>query len=101
MAEQKTTRSSAQVAGDQETGLLDQIIDNIAAEPAQREFARDIISEFAQQVLDGSMVMGKNTELTIKARIAQLDNLISAQLNEIMHAPEFQQLEASWRGLHY
>ena len=27
--------------------------------------------------------------------------MISAQLNEVMHAPEFQKLEASWRGLHY
>src|SRR6185436_15918495 len=36
-----------------------------------------------------------------KARIAQLDGLISAQLNEVMHAPEFQKLEGSWRGLHY
>ncbi|HYY15192.1 MAG TPA: type VI secretion system contractile sheath large subunit, partial [Gammaproteobacteria bacterium] len=27
--------------------------------------------------------------------------LLSRQLNEIMHHPEFQKLEASWRGLHY
>jgi type VI secretion system protein ImpC len=26
---------------------------------------------------------------------------LSAQVNEILHAPEFQRLEASWRGLHY
>jgi type VI secretion system protein ImpC len=37
----------------------------------------------------------------IQQRIAQIDELISAQLNEIMHEPEFQRLEASWRGLHF
>ena len=37
----------------------------------------------------------------INARIAQIDRLISAQLNEVMHHPEFQKLEASWRGLNY
>ncbi len=37
----------------------------------------------------------------INARIAQIDRLISIQLNEVMHHPEFQKLEASWRGLHY
>jgi type VI secretion system protein ImpC len=37
----------------------------------------------------------------INARIAQIDRLISQQLNEIMHHPEFQRLEASWRGLFY
>ena len=36
----------------------------------------------------------------IEYRIAQIDHMISAQLSEIMHADEFQRLEASWRGLH-
>jgi len=47
------------------------------------------------------MVVAKDTEAMVKVRIAQLDELISDQLNAIMHAPEFQKLEASWRGLHY
>lgn len=33
--------------------------------------------------------------------LANSDSLISRQLNRILHAPEFQKLEASWRGLHY
>ncbi|USO00591.1 MAG: type VI secretion system contractile sheath large subunit [Alphaproteobacteria bacterium] len=33
--------------------------------------------------------------------IAQLDAKLSAQLDEILHASDFQNLEASWRGLHY
>ena len=37
----------------------------------------------------------------IKARIAQIDALISKQLNEIMHRPSFQRLEGTWRGLSY
>jgi type VI secretion system protein ImpC len=103
MVDQKTGRGSSSVSQvtDRESSLLEQIIDSIASEPAQREFARDIVSEFAQQVLDGAMVVGRDTESMIKARIAQLDALISAQLNEIMHAPEFQKLEGTWRGLHY
>ena len=101
MADPKQVRQTGSRVSEQETSLLDQIIENIATEPTQREFARDIIDEFAQQVLDGSMVVSKDTEAMIKARIGQLDALISAQLNEVMHAPEFQRLEASWRGLHY
>lgn len=38
--------------------------------------------------------------LLIQYRIAQIDDLISRQLSLIMHHPEFQRLEASWRGLH-
>ncbi len=42
-----------------------------------------------------------DTEAMINARIAQIDHLISLQLNEVMHAPEFQKLEGTWRGLRY
>ena len=34
-------------------------------------------------------------------KIHEIDDLLSRQLNEIIHAPEFKKLEASWRGLHY
>jgi len=103
MADQKSDRGSspAPQVKEQETSLLDQIIDNLAGAPDKRDYARDIIADFAQQVLDGSMVMAKNTESMLKTRIAQLDALISAQLNEVMHAQEFQKLEGTWRGLHY
>ena len=30
--------------------------------------------------------------------IARLDEKLSAQMNEILHAPEFQKIESSWRG---
>ena len=33
--------------------------------------------------------------------IARLDQKLTAQMNEIIHAPEFQQIESAWRGLHY
>jgi type VI secretion system ImpC/EvpB family protein len=33
--------------------------------------------------------------------IARLDELLSAQVNAILHHPRFQKLEASWRGLRY
>lgn len=33
--------------------------------------------------------------------IARIDDLLSAQVNAIIHHPRFQRLEASWRGLHF
>jgi type VI secretion system ImpC/EvpB family protein len=33
--------------------------------------------------------------------VAAIDQLVNAQLNEILHHPTFQKLEASWRGLRY
>lgn len=102
MAKQKATELETPLAEAQaEESLLDQIITNISPVASQRDYARDLVGEFAKQVLDGDMVFSRDTETMIKARIAALDELISAQLNEIMHSSEFQKLEATWRGLHY
>ncbi len=51
--------------------------------------------------MTGQMVVSKDTEEMINRRIGQLDELISRQLNEVMHAEPLQKLESSWRGLHY
>jgi type VI secretion system protein ImpC len=87
----------------EEKGLLDRIIDEgrMARDESQKGWAKDVIGEFVKQVMEGTMVVSKNLELMITSRIGQLDRLISAQLNEVMHHPDFQKLEASWRGLHF
>jgi type VI secretion system protein ImpC len=101
MADQKRAASGSAEVKSEEVSLLDQILDNVSssADPNRRAAARDMVADFAKQVLDGAMVYAKDTESMVKARIAQLDALISAQLNEVMHAAEFQKLEATWRGL--
>jgi type VI secretion system protein ImpC len=85
------------------SGLLDQIVERskIARDDDSRKHGRDVIREFVAQVLDGAMTVTEDTEAMINARIAEIDQLVSAQLNEVIHAKEFQQLEASWRGLKY
>lgn len=37
----------------------------------------------------------------IEGKIAEIDEKLSAQVNEVIHSPEFQQLESAWRGLHH
>ena len=43
----------------------------------------------------------RSIEAMINQRIAQIDHLLSLQVNTILHHPEFQKLEATWRGLRY
>jgi type VI secretion system protein ImpC len=38
---------------------------------------------------------------TIEEIIARLDEKLTEQINEVLHAEPFQQLESAWRGLHY
>jgi len=86
-----------------EPNLLSKILDEgrLARDDVQAEQAKGLIAEFVQQVMQGQMVMSHDMETTINQRIAEIDRLLTAQLNEIMHAEEFQKLEASWRGLHH
>lgn len=85
--------------------LLDQILQQGAMVRGggedQKKHARDIIGEFVNQILDDKMRVDSDTIAAIEDRIAQIDELIGAQLDEILHAKEFQYAEARWRGLHY
>jgi len=58
-----------------------------------------MVKEFVNQVLEGKMTLSRDAEATIGARIADIDRLISLQLNEVLHHPAFQKLEATWRGI--
>ena len=84
-------------------GLLDKILTDgrMARDDYQRERAKDMIGEFVSQVMSGELTMSKNMDVAINSRIAEIDRLVSAQMNEIMHHEDFQKLEGSWRGLHH
>lgn len=98
-AEKKEKEAPAAAEG----SLLDQIVakGKLARDPSQSDHARDLVGEFVTQILDEGMTVSKNSMAMLQSRIAQLDELISDQVNEILHHPEVQKLEASWRGLHY
>ncbi len=83
--------------------MLDQIIQDgkMVRDESQREYARDLIGEFVNQVLAEGGTTSGDVAASINDRIAEIDDLLSAQLNEILHNEDFQALEASWRGLHH
>ncbi len=104
MAEKKAAAApQAAEAVEAQGSLLDEIVQTASAgaAPGQQERGRDMVREFVAQVLQGEMTVSRDTEAMINARIAQLDHLISIQLAEVMHHPDFQKLEATWRGLQY
>src|SRR5512140_2862051 len=103
MADLEKAQQAAVGGETAERSLLDQIVEEgrIARDPAGKERGKNLVREFVAQVLEGSMTVSKDSEAMINARIAQIDHLLSIQLNEILHNPAFQKLEASWRGLRY
>jgi type VI secretion system protein ImpC len=103
MGEAQTQAQAQSASLSPELGLLDKIVEEgrMGRDQATRERGKDLVKNFVNQVLAGKVQIGADTEAMINARIAQIDQLISAQLNEIMHHPDFQKLEGTWRGLKY
>jgi len=94
---------AAALTSSAEVSLLDQILEQgkVGRDAETRERGKDLVKRFVAEVLEGSMTVARDTEMMINARIAQIDHLLSLQVNEILHHAEFQRLEASWRGLKY
>ncbi|MEO1082182.1 MAG: type VI secretion system contractile sheath large subunit [Pseudomonadota bacterium] len=59
------------------------------------------VQTLAEQLLKDTAVVSDDVLGTIQALIAELDQKLTDQVNLIMHHADFQQLEGSWRGLHY
>ncbi|MDY0108322.1 MAG: type VI secretion system contractile sheath large subunit [Candidatus Krumholzibacteria bacterium] len=68
---------------------------------AAREHGQAMLRDLVAQLMDPGTVVAKDASKTIQNRIAAIDHVISRQLNEIMHHPDFQKLESTWRGLHH
>ncbi len=85
------------------SSLLDSLIQQsrVARNEVEHHRTRDLIGELVREVMDGTVTVSDNLSAMIDARIADLDRIISDQLSEVLHAPEFQKLESSWSGLHY
>jgi type VI secretion system protein ImpC len=102
-AQTQANPAAAAVTTEPQASLLDQIIHEtrLDRDEQQAEQSRQQIATLVQAVLSQTVRVSKDLEQTLSSTIADLDQLISRQLNEVMHHPEFQALEASWRGLRY
>jgi len=103
MSKAESQVAAGAAAGTTETSLLDQIVQQgrFGNEGAAQQRGKDLISKFVSEILEGAIVIRPDTESMLNARIAEIDRLLSLQLNEVMHHPDFQKLEGTWRGLKY
>ena len=98
--EQKATSDgTALVEADEFSTLLKQNF-KPRTERAASEVESAVQALVTQALADSSVVKSEVLD-TIEEMIARLDEKLSAQMNEVLHAHEFQQLESAWRGLNY
>jgi type VI secretion system protein ImpC len=65
------------------------------------EEVENAVATLVTQALADETIIRDDVLETIDAMIARLDEKLTLQMNEILHAPEFQRMESTWRGLHY
>ncbi len=103
MTEAEKAQSKAAAEQTTEVSLLDDIVakGRFGKDTAARDRGRSMVMEFVSQFLEGEMTVSRDADAMINARIAQIDQLLSLQLNEVLHHEAFQKLESAWRGLKY
>jgi len=65
---------------------------------SQREYAHSLVKEFLSQMEKVDTKTGEALA-AINQRIQEIDAILSAQLDEILHNADFQKVEGVWRGL--
>ena len=92
---------AAPAAGDRE--ILKQLFNEgkLARDPSAEVYACAMIVEYLNQVELAKLTTVKNPLAFAEKCIADIDALLSTQINEILHHPAFQELEGTWRALHY
>ncbi|MEQ9885875.1 type VI secretion system contractile sheath large subunit [Pectobacterium zantedeschiae] len=66
-----------------------------------REAVERAVKTLAQQALENTITVSSDAYRTIQALIAEIDEKLSQQVNQIIHHDDFQTLESAWRGLNY
>jgi type VI secretion system protein ImpC len=66
-----------------------------------KEAVEDAVKTLAEQALAKTNLISDDAVKSIEAIIAEIDKRLSDQVNRIMHHPDFQKLEGSWRGMHH
>lgn len=82
-------------------GILDQIIAETSLTPEDEAYgiAKRGVSAFIEELLKPQNQGEPVKKAMVDRMISEIDAKLSRQMDEILHNPEFQSLEASWRGL--
>ncbi len=66
-----------------------------------REAVEQAVNTLAAQAVAATQLISDDAIKSIESIIAEIDKRLTEQVNLVLHHKEFQQLEGTWRGLHY
>ena len=97
---QDTKESTTQT---QEVSVIESIMQKskYAKDDESYSIAKIGVAEFISEIVKSDNAESRVNRFTLDEMIAHIDELISAQMDEILHNEQFQQLESTWRGLYF
>ncbi len=103
MAEEQEKLAQEQTEVAEETSILDDIVQATNLKPSDEGYSltRQGVEAFIDELVQPERAGQKITPLVVDEMIANIDQKISSQMDAIMHNPDYQKLESSWRSLKY
>ncbi len=83
--------------------LLDDLVEATRTKPSDDSYSitKAGIQAFVKELLEPSRAQEKVGAAMVDDMIAALDRKLTAQVDAVLHNPDVQKLESSWRGLKY
>lgn len=103
MAEEQKEQPAAEAQTTESVSLLDDIVTATRLKPADEgyDIAKRGVEALLAQLVEPGKKVDKISNAIIDEFIAGIDQKLSSQLDAILHHPEVQKLESSWRSLKY
>ena len=98
------TKSQINQTTTEDESLLGALLDEAAVSTDDAEayaIAKRGVSAFMAELLTSGDKFSKVDRTAVDLMIAEIDKRLERQANEILHHPEFQKLESTWRSLKY
>jgi len=83
--------------------LLDEIVTATRLKPKDEAYslAKKGVEALIAQLVEPGRKVEKVSKATVDEMIAEIDKKLSLQVDAVIHHPEFQKLESSWRSLNF
>ena len=87
----------------EEGSLLDQMLEDAKVRPDDEAYGTTALGlkQLLREMLAPDKKGARVDKKAVDRMIAEIDEQLSKQVNEVLHHPDVQKLESSWRGLKY
>ena len=103
--EVKETQAAPAAAEQAPTGasLIDELVEATRVKPSDEAFAitKQGLRAFISDLLEPQRATEKVSQASVDRMIAELDQRLCKQVDEILHDPDVQKLESAWRSLKF